>query len=160
MKKTLVLCLVAVFAVASFATIASAKKVTSQKLNFTSTPTPDAYLPPDLEARYGGALRSAAAADTFVLHEASFDTPGGQPDLMGYTQVDVTQQIKTFWHVAAQGSELNGGTFGTLNAIGGANSMWCGEPPSSTVPFCGYASLPGYGNGLRRTPPPVERSLV
>jgi hypothetical protein len=147
MKKTFVLCLVAVFAVASFATIASAKKATTQEKNFYSAPAPDAFLPPDLDARYGGALRSSAAADTFVLHDEDFDTPGGQPDMGGYTQVDITQQLKAFFHVALGNGELDGGTFGNLQPINGNASMWCGEPPSSTVPFCGYASLPGYGNG-------------
>jgi hypothetical protein len=102
------------------------------------------FLPPDL-ARQIGPLRSAAAVDTFVLHNEDFDGSGGQPDPGGYTKVDLTDQLEAFWHVA-NGTELDGGTFGTLLPISGAQSMWCGKDASTAVPYCSYSSLPGYGN--------------
>jgi hypothetical protein len=145
MTKTMVLCLVAVVAAASLTATASAKKVDKQSRQFESLPRPDAPLPPDLARQYGRPLRAVAAADTFLLHEATFDTPGGQPDPMGYTTVDMTDQIAAFWHVA-DGTELDGGDSGNLLPISGTQSMWCGQDASTAVPFCGYATLPGYGN--------------
>jgi hypothetical protein len=65
---------------------------------------------------------------------------------MGYTTVDRTDQITAFWHVA-DGTELDGGTFGNLLPLSGGQSMWCGQDASTAVPFCGYTTLPGYGNG-------------
>ena len=123
---------------------AAAKKTATTSLQRESTPVPNAPLPPDLVGYAGGALRSAAAADTFLLHSASFDGPTG-PDPMGYTTVDVTDQIAAFFHVA-DGAELDGGQFGNLLPLSGAKSMWCGQDASTAVPYCGYASLPGYGN--------------
>jgi hypothetical protein len=96
--------------------------------------------------KYGGALRSAAAVDTFLLHWADFDGPGGQPDAMGYTSVDLTDQIAAFFHVA-DGTELDGGSFGNLLPLSGGQSMWCGQDATTDPIFCGYFSLPGYGNG-------------
>jgi hypothetical protein len=103
-------------------------------------------LPPDLARQYGSPLQAAAAADTFLLHEATFDGPGGELDPMGYTTRDMTGQIAVFWHVA-DGTELDGGDSGNLVPLSGARSMWCGQDASSAVPFCAYATLPGYGNG-------------
>jgi hypothetical protein len=150
MTKMAVFYLVAVLAVGSLTAIASAKKVEKTPLQFQSIPRADAPLPPDLASRYGGALRSATVTDTFVLHEEDFDGPGGQPDTGGYTTVDRTDQLEAFWHVA-DGTELDGGTFGTLLPIDGAQSMWCGKDATTAVPYCGYFSLPGYGDGWDQT---------
>ena len=86
-----------------------------------------------------------AAADTFHLAWFSFENAGGAADEQGWTSVDLTAQIDTFWHVAG-GTELDGGDFGALIALEGAQSMWCGVDATSDPPFCGYAALPGYGN--------------
>ena len=144
MKRVLILCLVVVFVTVSLGAIASAKKVERQTMHYKSLPRPDAPLPPDLAGKYGGALRSAAAADTFVLHEEDFDGPGG-PDTGGYTTVDRNDQVDAFFHVA-DGTELDGGTHGKLLPISGAQSMWCGQAATLTAPYCGYLTLPGYGN--------------
>ncbi|MFQ5512232.1 MAG: FlgD immunoglobulin-like domain containing protein, partial [Candidatus Krumholzibacteriia bacterium] len=87
---------------------------------------------------------SAAAADTFNLGWFSFDVAGAG-NLQGWTTVDLTGQ-PIFWHAASGSGELTGGTFGNLLPLEGNVSMWCGQDISSAVPFCGYASLPGYGN--------------
>ncbi len=146
MKKTFVLCLVVLFAVTAIATVASAKKVDTQRKQFEAVPRLDAPLPPDLVGQIG-ALRSAAAADTFILLYEDFDSSNGDiGNLPGWTAQDRTAQLKAFWHVA-DGTELNGGTFGNLLPLNGAQSMWCGAPPTTAVPYCGYAWLPGYGNG-------------
>jgi hypothetical protein len=86
-------------------------------------------------------LSAAAAADTFVLHSENFDDGSLSP----YTAVDFTAQLGIFFHVADV-TELNGGIFGNLGPLAGTKSMWCGVAPTATVPFCGWANLPGYGN--------------
>ncbi|MDX1440817.1 MAG: hypothetical protein R3284_13040, partial [Rubricoccaceae bacterium] len=143
MKKTFVLSLLVVFAVTSLVAVADAKRVTRQSVQFESSPRPDAPLPPDLVGQLGG-LRSAAAADTFVLLDEDFDQDNGLIPA-GWTTADITDQLDAYFHVAD--SELNGGTFGNLIPLGGSQSMWCGVSPTTAVPYCGYSSLPGYGNG-------------
>jgi hypothetical protein len=103
-----------------------------------------ASLPQDLAVRYGDALRSSAAVDTFVLLDENFDSGGGNKPA-GWTTHDLNAQIATFFHVA-DGTELGGGTFGNLLPLNGSKSMWCGVAPTTAAPFCGYATLPGYGN--------------
>jgi hypothetical protein len=123
----------------------AAKKTATAPLQRESTPVPNVPLPPDLIGYGGGALRSAASADTFLLHWATFDGPTG-PDTMGYTSRDLTAQEAVYFHVA-DGTELDGGQFGNLLPLSGSKSMWCGLDASTAGPYCGYASLPGYGNG-------------
>jgi hypothetical protein len=155
MKKALVLCLVAIFAVTAIATVASAKKVERQQYRFNAVPQ-DAPLPPDLAGQVG-ALRSAAAADTFVLLDEDFDASNGDiNNLPGWATADLTDQLEAFFHVA-DGTELDGGTWGSLLPLNGAKSMWCGKDASTAVPYCGYAYLPGYGNGWDQI---LESALV
>jgi hypothetical protein len=80
-----------------------------------------------------------------VLHRAGFDRLDGNLDFMGYTTVDRSEQLKRFFHVA-DGTELNGGTSGNLLPLAGTKSMWCGQAPTTAIPYCDYATLPGYGN--------------
>jgi hypothetical protein len=120
------------------------KSVREGSLRPTSTPY-DEPLTPDL-SNYAGPSRlsQAAAVDTFQLGWYTFDT-NGQPDTQGWVSVDLTAQIDEFFHVAGP-SELDGGESGRLMPLQGLQSMWCGVAPSSDVPFCGYVTLPGYGN--------------
>lgn len=141
MRCVWIWCMIA--AVLAMPVAVAAKKVVRDPVRFEARSSSRVTLPPDLSVAYP--MRSAAAADTFVLHEASFDGPGGLLDPMGYTSVDRSSQIATFFHVA-DGTELDGGENGSMFPLSGARSMWCGQAPSSTVPFCGYATLPGYGN--------------
>ncbi|MEE9271072.1 MAG: hypothetical protein V3V49_12515, partial [Candidatus Krumholzibacteria bacterium] len=90
-------------------------------------------------------MLATAATDTFHLAWYSFNT-GGAADPQGWTSVDLTTQIDTFFHVA-DATELDGGDFGGLIPLEGAQSMWCGQAPSPDPRFCGWAALPGYGNG-------------
>ena len=101
-------------------------------------------LPADL-ARYPRSPLKAAANDTISLAWFSFDGPSGGPDPQGWTAVDRTAQLDNFFHVA-DGTELDGGTHGTLQVLEGAKSLWCGQAATAEVPYCGWASLPGYGN--------------
>lgn len=147
MKRVTFVVIVAAAALASAFWNAAAKKVEREPVRFESPPGAMIDLPPDLAAVMTP-LQSAAAADTFVLHWATFDSPG--PDPMGWFGVDLTAQIDTFFHVA-DGTELDGGDGGFMVPLSGARSMWCGLAPSSAVPFCAYVTLPGYGNGWKQT---------
>jgi len=145
MKKTFVLYLVVLFALTALASVASAKKVNKQRLQIMSMPRLDAPLPPDLAGQITP-LRSAAAADTFVLLDEDFDTSNGDiANLPGWSTVDRYDQIDTFWHVA-DGTELNGGTYGNLLPLSGGKSMWCGVNATTATPYRCYSDLPGYGN--------------
>ncbi|MFQ5511006.1 MAG: FlgD immunoglobulin-like domain containing protein [Candidatus Krumholzibacteriia bacterium] len=92
-----------------------------------------------------GASLSAAAVDTFDLGWFSFDA-GGVGSAQGWISVDLTAQLSQFWHVASSAGELNGGNHGNLLPLEGSKSMWCGVAPTTAIPFCGWAELPGYGN--------------
>jgi len=96
-------------------------------------------------SRYGAIRAASAAADTFVLAEFSFDSAGA-PWHEGWIGVNVNAQLDTFCHVA-DSTELNGGSFGRLTVLDGAQSMWCGAMPRTTGGLCRYETLPGYGNG-------------
>jgi hypothetical protein len=144
MRKALVLSLVVLFALTSLTAVAMAKETKGKNYRFESTPRSDAPLAPDMIGQ-GGPSLSSAAADTFHLAWYGFDT-AGQPDKMGWVNVELTAQLLTAFHVASNAGELTGGTFGNLVPLVGNKSVWCGVPPQATVPFCGYFSLPGYGN--------------
>ncbi|MFQ5511559.1 MAG: T9SS type A sorting domain-containing protein [Candidatus Krumholzibacteriia bacterium] len=125
----------------SSAVPAFARKSSDNSPRFKEMPQP-AVAPAGLG---GVPLRSAAAADTFNLGWFSFDSAGlGNPQ--GWTTVDLTTQ-PLHWHVASGAGELDGGNLGNLLPLEGNQSMWCGQAPSSDPPYCGWASLPGYGNG-------------
>jgi hypothetical protein len=149
MRKTLIVSLCVLFAVASLSAVAFAKNTANlnQDLRPTVVPQPSP-LPSDLLNK--GPALSSAVADTFHLAWYEFDT-AGLPDEMGWTKVDLTVQLKKYWHVASGTGELDGGAFGTLLPLEGNKSMWCGQAPSGAVPYCGWGVLPGYGNGWDQT---------
>ncbi len=140
MKHTSITVLIGVFVVAT-CTVALAKKAEKDRANFEVSPATNAPLPPDLAGRMGGLQRTAAAADTFVLHAENFDDGTLSP----YVGTDFTAALGTFFHVADV-TELDGGSSGNLNPLSGAKSMWCGVAATSAAPFCGWATLPGYGD--------------
>jgi hypothetical protein len=146
MKKTFVTCLIAAFAVATLSGVVYAKKVAKEPVYVEVTPRTNVPLPADLQSKVSGLQGSAAAADTFNLHFENFDDGTLSP----YVATDFTAQLGTFFHVA-DATELNGGIFGSLAPLAGAKSMWCGVSPTSAVPFCGWANLPGYGNDWYQT---------
>jgi hypothetical protein len=92
--------------------------------------------PPEI----GGSMFQAAAMTTTVLGWYQFDTPGGLPTTQGWTAVDKTAQLKTYWHVAGAGCS------DAITPINGNKSMWCGQWTSALEPWNCWASLPGYGN--------------
>ncbi len=139
--KTLVSWLIAVAAMTLLGETAFAKKIPKERVKFEVAPTIEISLPPDLVGKTAGLQRAAAAADTFVLHTEDFNDGTMSP----YVATDFTAQLGTFFHVA-DATELDGGDFGNLNPLAGTKSMWCGVAPSSDAPFCGWSTLPGYGN--------------
>ncbi len=81
----------------------------------------------------------AAAAGTTQLGWWQFDSAVGAPDFQGWTATDMTAQLKAYFHV--DGSGCSG-----MTPVTGLQSMWCGEPAGSGDPWCGWGTLPGYGN--------------
>jgi hypothetical protein len=89
------------------------------------------------------ALFESAAADTYCIVWYTFE----QMNWMGFTRVDQTAQVATFYHVD-DFNGLGGGDFGGLVAIEGTKSMWCGARPNLSDPYmCSWKKAPGYGNG-------------
>jgi hypothetical protein len=73
----------------------------------------------------------------------TFDDGLGGPDPMGWTTMDASAQLDTFFHVD-DFAGLGGGEWGTYTPISGSKSLWCGARPGGDL--CYYATLPGYGS--------------
>jgi hypothetical protein len=92
----------------------------------------------------GGSMFVAAQANTTILGWWQFDTASGQPDAQGWTSKDMTTQTANYYHVdgplcpASNSAEVY---------PGGNQHMWCGQWATTTAPWCGWMTLPGYGNG-------------
>ncbi len=95
------------------------------------------------KALTGANFRSVVQGTTY-LATYTFDSGPVCVD-EGFTIIDRTAQLGDFWHVD-DFAGLGGGTSGSLTAPAGLQALWCGARPTVTVPLCGYASLPGYGN--------------
>ncbi len=81
---------------------------------------------------------SVATPNTTLLYSATFDA-GGTCSAQSWTVVDLSVEAGSFWHV----DDYAGLPFGPLQ---GTKSLWCGARPQPSGSFCGYATLPGYGN--------------
>ena len=86
-------------------------------------------------------LAPAAAVDTYCMVWYDFDLM----DWQGWTSVDKTAQVDTFFHVD-DFAGLGGGDFGRLTALEGVKSLWCGTRPGSDFYLCSWLNAPGYGN--------------
>ena len=86
-------------------------------------------------------LMTATAADTYCIVWFDFE----QMDWQGWTSVDRTAQVDTFFHVD-DFSGLGGGAFGRLVALEGTKSLWCGTRPGTDFYMCSWYNAPGYGN--------------
>ncbi len=145
MRKTLLVSLSLMLCLSLVASLAIAKNVTadrSQSLrphkDLGSNVSLDERTVEELMGNSRG-LFSSAAAGTTVLASYTFDAGGGC-DVQGWTSVDNTAQLGDFFHV-----DDFAGVPG-YSAIEGLKSLWCGVPASSAIPWCAYATLPGYGN--------------
>jgi len=84
----------------------------------------------------------SAAVDTYMIVYYDFESH----DWQGWTRVDNTAQVDTFFH-ADDFAGLGGGTYGMLTPINGSISMWCGARPDTANPYvCSWVNAPGYGN--------------
>jgi hypothetical protein len=91
-------------------------------------------------------LFASVQPDTHWLGSWTFDS-GQSCSAEAWVGGDLTGQWGCYWHIA-NNTELNGGDFGGLIVLAGNQSLWCGAPPDPSDEFlCGYAALPGYGNG-------------
>ncbi|MEE9271070.1 MAG: FlgD immunoglobulin-like domain containing protein [Candidatus Krumholzibacteria bacterium] len=146
MRGTALVLVLAFVTLATMSPTAWAKKRPPKYAGHRFTAIPEkAVLPADITAGFPALSLTSAATDTFHLAWYGFNTSGA-PDPQGWVAVDLTQQLDVFFHVA-DGTELNGGQLGNLLPVEGTQSMWCGVVPSTADPFCGWATLPGYGNG-------------
>ena len=83
----------------------------------------------------------ASAADTFCIVWFDFETE----DWQGWTVIDNTAQVDTFFHVD-DFAGLGGGDFGRLVPIEGTKSAWCGTRPGDDFYLCSWLNVPGYGD--------------
>jgi hypothetical protein len=88
-----------------------------------------------------GMAPAAAAVDTYCIVWYDFE----HMDLQGWSIIDETAQIDTFFHVD-DFAGLGGGDFGRLQPIEGTKSAWCGMRPGDDFYMCTWQSAPGYGN--------------
>jgi hypothetical protein len=103
------------------------------------------HVTPDLGTN-APAPRAPAQASTTFLGIWNFDS-GPSCVTEGWTTADITAPVGDFWHVD-DFAGLGGGAYGLLIPLEGGQSMWCGaRPDAGSMIVCGYASLPGYGNG-------------
>ncbi len=84
---------------------------------------------------------AAAAADTYCVVWYDFEFQ----DWQGWTSVDKTAQVDTFFHVD-DFAGLGGGDYGRLVVLEGSKSLWCGTRPGSDFYLCSWLNAPGYGN--------------
>jgi hypothetical protein len=91
-------------------------------------------------------LTSSAAATTTFLASYTWNS-GASCIAEGWVTHDLTLQDADFVHVD-DFAGLSGGSYGLLVPLGDSRSMWIGARPNGADPLlCGYATLPGYGNG-------------
>jgi hypothetical protein len=141
MRKVLVLSFCLLFALTS---IAFARNVSVEEKQIRIKPV-ESLIDLDLPLEMQG-LHATAQAETFILGEWTFDTFGAC-DEMGWSRADLTAQDTCYWHID-DFAGLGGGSYGLLYSMEGLQSLWCGARPAPTILFlCGYAALPGYGNG-------------
>jgi len=105
----------------------------------------------DNPAAVNAGLAASAAQGTTFLASWTFDqgtncNAGGGSTLGAWTTVDVTQQAAVYWHID---DFVTGGNLAPdYVPIQGLKSLWCGARANPGNPIlCGYAALPGYGNG-------------
>jgi hypothetical protein len=117
---------------------ASGKNTGGRLGQYTFTEMPQ---PPSNPPEIGGSIFQSAAATTTLLAWYQFDNLTGGCNEQGWTKHDMTTQIATYFHVAGSAIGCD-----AITPIAGTKSMWCGQWPTTADPWCGWGSLPGYGN--------------
>jgi hypothetical protein len=156
MKKVLRQSLVLALGVALVSSAAYARKGESGYGSYARTSNWSDVMTLDnpAAAQRSGGLNASAVATTTVLNTSKFDS-GASCTANSWTTVDITQQTGDWWHVDNYttapwaGGKSTGGV--TRNPIAGTKSLWMAALPPVGGPvntiLCGYAALPGYGNG-------------
>jgi hypothetical protein len=154
MKKVLQRSLVLALGVALVSSAAYAKKGDSGYGAYTRTSNWSDVMTLDNPAAVNnGGLNASAVATTVVLNSSKFDS-GATCTANSWVTTDITQQTGDWWHVDDFTTAPWAGTFSTsgimFNPVQGSRSMWMAALPPvgplNTI-LCGYAALPGYGNG-------------
>ncbi len=86
----------------------------------------------------------SAAVDTYLIVRYDFE----YRDWQGWTQLDRTAQLDTFWHVE---DYLEPELAGLPGPLDGTKSAWCGAPPGAQNYLCQWVYAPGYGNRWNQT---------
>jgi hypothetical protein len=145
MRKVLILFFCLLFALSSIALARQAPKGTVEKQI-----TVDKGTLLDLDRPMDEMFSAAQPGTTWICppHNGTYTFDSGPSCVReGWISIDLTEQTGCYWHVA-DATELNGGDYGGLIVLNGLQSLWCGASPNpSDVDLCGYAALPGYGNG-------------
>ncbi|MEJ2722068.1 MAG: hypothetical protein P8181_13165, partial [bacterium] len=142
MKSPLTLFLCVLVVLASFQSLVRAKGTRNRLADYRFIELPHV---PATTTDVNGSLFQAAAAETTVLGWWQFDNPiGGACDPEGWTSIDITAQIATYFHVDGN-DPLDPGCH-AITPVNGQKSMWCGQWTTSGEPWCGWTDLPGYGN--------------
>ncbi len=147
MKKLVVIALAACFGSAWVVSAANARKVTNEPYRFTkesSLKSTGSVEGGTAQVRY-----ATAAANTTLLASYQWNS-GASCITQGWVTKDMTVQVGDFVHVD-DFAGLAGGDYGLLVPLAGAKSMWIGSRVTPANPdLCGYAALPGYGNGWQQ----------
>ena len=124
------------------ASIAEARRVAQEEPRFHSPPVAEP-LPADLMQFMP--LRTAAPPDTTYLGWWDFEG-GGMGDPQGWVGIDFTAQDEgPMWQVT-DAAGING--LWSIFISEGLQSLYCGATnyDENDPPFCGYATIPTYGN--------------
>jgi hypothetical protein len=145
MKRTLLVTLCACLCASLLVTGADARNVKKDVPRFMK----DTGMKAPVSHNGNAAFNAVAAANTTYLATYIFNS-GASCIAQGWVSHDLTVQTGDYVHVD-DFVGLNGGTFGLLNPIQGAKSLWIGARSNAADPdLCGYASLPGYGNAWQQ----------
>jgi hypothetical protein len=104
--------------------------------------SPEEFVDPEMPQQE--LLCATAAVDTYYIVCYDFE----QMNWQGWTRVDLTAQVDTFWHVE---DYLEPELSGLPGPLEGLKSMWCGAPPGPEEYLCRWEDAPGYGNNWNQS---------
>ncbi|UCH83645.1 MAG: hypothetical protein JSW50_14515, partial [Candidatus Latescibacterota bacterium] len=143
---TWLVCLALVPAVGSYTNAADLSRGSDSRINVKESPRPAASSPEI--GKFDSPMYYSAPAETTVLGWWQFDDDSGGPDAQGWTPLDRTLPVDTFFHVDGIGCC-------PVTPINGDRSMYCGScapvpywcSECASSPFCHSSeNFPGYGN--------------
>jgi hypothetical protein len=144
MRKLVLFALSVCVCVAWVVSAADARKVSNDAVRMQKSARAKGQAP--IDGGMAPALHATAAANTTVLASYNWDQgPSCVPQ--GWVTHDLTTQTGDYVHVD-DFAGLGGGSYGLLVPLAGNQSLWIGARANPGDPdLCGYAVLPGYGNG-------------